>query len=228
MNATLPLPAAPTAAPAPAPDPAPNSSTTRIAIEYRDDLPLHVVLPDPANRKDRDKEELKRLADSIQAEGLLQPIVVRPLPTVTGAYASDGASGWHVWPPIEGTVAPGRKPLHGPCSKREAEAVAALYRAGQGYRIIAGERRWEAHRLLDLTRIRAFVHRGETEISAAAKQVIENLGRKDLNPIEEAHQMKRLADLGMTQKAIEVRMTQKQYSRMLPKMSAAKTIVTGR
>jgi len=49
------------------------------------DLPIDTVQPNPWNRKHFDQAALQELAESIRAQGLLQPIVVRALPpTVRG------------------------------------------------------------------------------------------------------------------------------------------------
>jgi ParB family chromosome partitioning protein len=45
------------------------------------ELPLTAIVPNPYQpRRDFDETQLKELADSIQASGLLQPVVVRPRP----------------------------------------------------------------------------------------------------------------------------------------------------
>lgn len=62
---------------------------------------------------------------------------------------------------------------------------------GEGYQIIAGERRWRASRLAGLTEVPVRVLAvGDTESLELA--LIENLQREDLNPIEEARGYKRL------------------------------------
>lgn len=62
---------------------------------------------------------------------------------------------------------------------------------GEGYQIIAGERRWRASRLAGLTDVPVRVLAvGDTESLELA--LIENLQREDLNPIEEARGYKRL------------------------------------
>lgn len=61
----------------------------------------------------------------------------------------------------------------------------AVRRVEDGYRIIAGERRWRAARLAGLKEIPAVVlDAGEQQAMEMA--LIENLQREDLNPIEEA------------------------------------------
>lgn len=62
---------------------------------------------------------------------------------------------------------------------------------GDGYQIIAGERRWRASRLAGLDEVPVRVLAvGDTESLELA--LIENLQREDLNPIEEARGYKRL------------------------------------
>ncbi|MBQ8095236.1 MAG: ParB/RepB/Spo0J family partition protein [Clostridia bacterium] len=58
-------------------------------------------------------------------------------------------------------------------------------REGKRYTIIAGERRWRAARLANLTTIPAIV-RDWDEIKRQEAALIENIQRDDLNPIEEA------------------------------------------
>ena len=99
-----------------------------------------------------DKELLQELADSIKAEGMIQPIIVRPF--------------------------------------------------ADGFELVAGERRWRAAQLAGMDRIPAIVRSMEDK-SVAAVSVIENIQRKDLNPLEEAAAFERLCDeFGMTHKAV--------------------------
>jgi ParB family chromosome partitioning protein len=108
-------------------------------------LPLDSIRPDPNNpRKEFDPELLQGLADSIAANGLEQPITVRP--------------------------------------------------DGEGYILIAGERRFRAHQLIGATTITAIVRTGISADEAATRQVIENLQRADLNPIDEARGFQHLLD----------------------------------
>ncbi len=57
-------------------------------------------------------------------------------------------------------------------------------REGDGYRIIAGERRYRAARLLGLGTVPVVVHEAADERELAELQLIENIQREDLDPIE--------------------------------------------
>ncbi|MEE9322367.1 MAG: ParB/RepB/Spo0J family partition protein [Granulosicoccus sp.] len=104
-------------------------------------------------RRHFDKELLQELADSLKAQGMIQPILVRP----------DDAG---------------------------------------KYELIAGERRWRAAQLAGFDEVPAIVRDMEDQ-SVAAVALIENIQRKDLNPLEEAAAFERLCDeFGMTHKAV--------------------------
>jgi ParB family transcriptional regulator, chromosome partitioning protein len=76
---------------------------------------------------------------------------------------------------------------------------------GDGYRLIAGERRWRASQAAGLQEIPALV-REVTEGQAFELALVENLQRADLNPIEEAEGYKRLTDeFGLTQEQVSAR-----------------------
>lgn len=62
---------------------------------------------------------------------------------------------------------------------------------GEGYQIIAGERRWRAAREAGLERVPVRVL-ARTETESLEIALIENLQREDLNPIEEARGYRRL------------------------------------
>lgn len=62
---------------------------------------------------------------------------------------------------------------------------------GDGYRIVAGERRWRAARLAGLKIIPAIV-RDLTDLQVLEHALIENIQRQDLNPIEEADALDKL------------------------------------
>jgi ParB family chromosome partitioning protein len=107
--------------------------------ELRDSLrevSVDSISPNPYQaRTVWNEQELAELADSIRANGVIQPIIVRP--------------------------------------------------AGQGYQLIAGERRFRAARLASLTTIPALV-RTATDEQLLEWALVENIHRTDLNPIERA------------------------------------------
>jgi len=95
-------------------------------------------------RKDMSDEALEELSLSIQSQGIIQPIVVRPLTEGEGEYE-----------------------------------------------IIAGERRWRAAQLAQLTEVPCIIKDVPDE-SAVAIALIENIQREDLNAMEEAVALDRL------------------------------------
>ena len=95
-----------------------------------------------------DEGSLYELAESIRSQGVMQPILVRPV--------------------------------------------------GDGYEIIAGERRFRAARLAGLDEVPVLVKPVADE-AAAVMALIENIQREDLNPLEEAHGLQRLvSEFGLT------------------------------
>lgn len=65
---------------------------------------------------------------------------------------------------------------------------------GEGYQIIAGERRWRASRKAGLTHVPVRVM-SSNEVESLEIALIENLQREDLNPMEEARGYKRLLSI---------------------------------
>ena len=67
------------------------------------------------------------------------------------------------------------------------------------YRIIAGERRWRAARMAGLTEIPCTVFSGD-DLTRAQISLVENIQRKDLDPVEEAEGLRDLMErFGLTQ-----------------------------
>ena len=65
---------------------------------------------------------------------------------------------------------------------------------GDGFQIIAGERRWRAAQRAQLHKIPAIVRDGVDEGTTAELALIENVQREDLNAIEEAEAYRQLID----------------------------------
>ena len=73
---------------------------------------------------------------------------------------------------------------------------------GNGYEIIAGERRYQASKLAGLEELPVIIKDADDE-QMLALALIENLQRSDLNPVEEAKGYRQLIDAsGMTQEAL--------------------------
>jgi ParB family chromosome partitioning protein len=105
-------------------------------------------------RRAFDPEALKELKDSIAANGLIQPIVVRPVAR------------------------------------------------GDGYEIVAGERRWRSAKDLGWKKIPAVI-REVDEQTMLTLALVENLQRASLSPIDEAEGYERLArDFSLSQAQI--------------------------
>jgi ParB family chromosome partitioning protein len=78
-------------------------------------------------------------------------------------------------------------------------------RAGGGYALIAGERRWRAAQRAGLHEVPVVVQDVDTR-EAFERALVENLQRQDLDPLEEAAAFHRLADeFGLTQDQIAER-----------------------
>jgi len=78
-------------------------------------------------------------------------------------------------------------------------------RRGDGFELIAGERRWRAARLAGITRVPVIVKEVPDE-SLLEIALIENIQRENLNPIEEALAYKKLIEtVGLTQESLASR-----------------------
>ena len=140
------------------------------------DLPSTLLLDDMVAgqyqpRTHMDEGALYELAESIKAQGIMQPILVRRL--------SDEQARQH----------------------RQAQDLTGSASGGSVrpvYEIIAGERRFRAARLAGLDQVPVLV-RDVPDQAAAAMALIENMQREDLNPLEEAQGLQRLIrEFGLT------------------------------
>jgi ParB family chromosome partitioning protein len=105
-------------------------------------LPLQQIKPGKYQpRTKMNPESLRELAESIKVQGVMQPVLVRPV--------------------------------------------------GDGYEIIAGERRVRAAAIAGLHEVPVII-RQVPDNAALAMALIENIQREDLNPLEEAHGVQRL------------------------------------
>ena len=119
-----------------------------------------------------DEGALYELAESIKAQGIMQPILVRRLSDEQGRLHRKKES-------------KGPSPAKGPFVDAAPDRPI--------YEIIAGERRFRAAKLAGLDSVPVLV-RDVPDESAAAMGLIENIQREDLNPLEEATGIQRLID----------------------------------
>jgi len=75
---------------------------------------------------------------------------------------------------------------------------------GDGYQLVAGERRFRAAQLAGLDEVPAVV-RELSDREALEVALVENLQREDLSPVEEAEGYRRLAEMGLSHEAIAAR-----------------------
>lgn len=140
--------------------------TTRHETPVGRMVPLSSIEPDPDQPR-QTMGDLDDLVSSIRDKGVLEPILLRPLP-----------GGGEEEPRDE----PGALPFGGGGSAR-----------GPAYRIISGERRYRAAQEAGLYEVPAIVFE-VTEEEAREIALIENLQRKDLTPFEEAQGFRALID----------------------------------
>jgi ParB family transcriptional regulator, chromosome partitioning protein len=81
-----------------------------------------------------------------------------------------------------------------------------------GYELITGERRWRAAKLAGLKKIPALI-RPATDAESMEMALIENLQRKDLNPMEAAWAYQRLMkEFGLTQESVARQLSKERSS----------------
>lgn len=77
---------------------------------------------------------------------------------------------------------------------------------GNGYQIVAGERRWKAAKIAGLAKIPSILVEDLSDDQQLQTALIENLQREDLNPIDEALAYRKLSErFGFTQQVIAQR-----------------------
>ena len=86
-------------------------------------------------------------------------------------------------------------------------------RLPDGYELLAGERRWRAARMAGVERVPALVRVADEAPERLVLGLIENLQREDLDPIEEAHGLRRLCeDFDLTQEEVATRLGKNRVS----------------
>jgi len=155
-------------------DTAQEAALTAAAADQPGNLSLGDLVPGAYQPRTRmDEGALYELAESIKAQGIMQPILVRRLAESVG--------------------------LARLAQLQTGQGVAVAERGARPvYEIIAGERRFRAARLAGLDSVPVLV-RDVPDEAAAAMALIENIQREDLNPLEEAQGLQRLIkEFGLT------------------------------
>lgn len=141
-------------------------------------LPLSMLEPSKTNpRKRFDEKKLAELAESIKAQGVMQPLLVRE---ITWTVQPISARPTTTWP----------FPITAAEEERKRKASEPAEPSGR-HEIIAGERRYRAAKLAGLEAVPCYV-RNLTDLQVLHAQVIENLQRDDLHPLEEAEGYEKL------------------------------------
>ena len=144
-------------------------------MDYKN-LPVDLVKPSPMNpRKTIDEAAIAELADNIEAQGLIQPITVRPI----GYY--DRVE--------DGVVVSTPKSYEIICGERRYRAFSMLN---------------DSHPDGSFSSIPAIV-RAMSDEEAFDAMITENLQRQDVDPIEEAYAFSQLIKNGKTAEEIAVR-----------------------
>ncbi|RKX24893.1 MAG: stage 0 sporulation protein J [Candidatus Zixiibacteriota bacterium] len=135
----------------------PSGATTETDKLHYKTLNLDQIAPNPLQpRQTFEQQPLEELAESVKANGVVQPLVVR--------------------------------------------------KNGQGYTIIAGERRYRAARMAGLQQVPTVVWDDVDDVRVLELALVENIHREDLNPLELAEAYRRLIDqCGLTQNELSRR-----------------------
>ncbi len=159
-------------------------------------LPLAALLPGAYQPRTRmDEGALYELAESIRAQGVMQPVLVRPL---TDARAQERLAAQQR--SAAGAIAATNVGMADDAGQSDAAPQAEMTGSYSGpwYEIIAGERRVRAARIAGLDAVPVLV-RDVPDEAAAVMALIENIQREDLNPLEEAQGLARLvSEFGLT------------------------------
>lgn len=152
------------------PTPARPAAPSTGSPERPTELDIDRLMPNPRQpRVVIDDLKLEELAQSIRANGVIQPVIVRLSTAVDSVRLS--------------TTADSRK---APSANQAAPGTAR-------YEIVAGERRWRAAQRAGLLKVPVVVS-DVPDDKLLEVALVENIQRENLNPIEEAQAYRRLAD----------------------------------
>lgn len=169
--------------------PAPAAAVESQTVESRI-VPRTCIVPSPTNPR-KTFTNLDELAQSIRAQGIVQPIVVRRVPQVE-LIEPDMLPGskWQVKiTQSDGTVEYSAHDL-----EQTARMEYEMRKPGKAqFEIIAGERRWRGAELAELDQVPVVV-RAMSDKQVIEAQHVENLQREGVSPAEEAESYRKLLD----------------------------------
>lgn len=139
-------------------------------------IPVASISPNPWQpRRVFDEAEIQKLAGSIAEIGLIQPVIVRSVSNI------DTTSGARESVTNGDTTSRARESV--PNMDTSNFASASVHNMDTQYQLVAGERRWRAHRTLGKLDIKAVVVQVSDE-EMAAIALAENFDREDLTAYE--------------------------------------------
>ena len=151
-------------------------------------IPLSLVISSPMNpRKTFNQEDIQELADNIQAQGLLQPVTVRPIEGTRTFAVMEGKADFH---PRYELV----------CGERRYRAMCLLSEKWAEMDVVAPKGQ-TYNRFSDIPAI----VRELSDEEAFDAMITENLQRKDVDPMEEAFAFGQLAEKGKSIEEIAAR-----------------------
>jgi ParB/RepB/Spo0J family partition protein len=169
--------------------PTPQEETVEISLDNIEASPTNP-------RQSFPEDHIRSLADNIREQGLIQPITVRPLYSIT-AKLSDGSHTFAI-ASCEGAQK-WLQEMSAQLEERSVETVTIGSSPSQ-YEIVAGECRWRAYKLLQQSDGRRFgsilcLVRQLGDEQVREIQLSENTHRKDLSPLELARTYQELVEI---------------------------------
>lgn len=169
-------------------------------------------------RKHFAPEGIAELVTSFREHGFddgLSRLLVRPLNEVRLEHG-DGSVHWfvqarsaeHRTPNAERLTSNGENDWETVATAESVEEAEAKAAGALRFELVCGERRWRAAGELGLKEVPVAV-REMDDLEVLEKQLVENLDREDLTPMEEAMAYKRLIEMGQTQEQIASSLGQK-------------------
>lgn len=151
----------------------------------------------PTNREEFDEAKLVETTESIREHGVIEPLIVRPI-----TYEMrDFTGGKFMLVRVCGDTVTEGLQVNIPTEEVIAELAHATA-TRPAFEIVAGERRWICAGRAKLAEVPCIV-RVLNDRAALMLQLVENLQREDLRPLDEARAYQRMRDAGFTMAEIE-------------------------